>query len=132
MTDTASGSYFASLAKARYLRLTTFKRKGTPVSAPVPGIVDGDRAYFGVPSRSGAVRRLEHTDGVQVAPCGALGLVSYGPPLDAAARRLADSEASHVAGQLACTYPDRRSLARLLQQARRRRLVYYELLGGPS
>jgi uncharacterized protein len=130
MTDTASGSYFASLAKARYLRLTTFKRKGTPVSAPVPGIVDGDRAYFGVSSRSGAVRRLEHTDGVQVAPCGALGLVSYGPPLDAAARRLADSEASHVAGQLARTYPDRRSLARLLQHARRRRLVYYELLGG--
>ena len=89
MTDTASGSYFASLAKARYLRLTTFKRKGTPVSSPVPGIVDGDRAYFGASSRSGAVRRLQHTDGVQVAPCGALGLVSYGEPLNAAARRLA-------------------------------------------
>ena len=133
MTDTVSGSYFASLAKARYLQLTTFKRKGTPVSAPVPGIVDGDRAYFGAWSRSGTVRRLQHTDVVQVAPCSALGLVSYGPPLDAAARRLADSEASHVAGQLARTYPvRRRSLTGLLQRARRRRLVYYELLGGPS
>lgn len=131
MTDTASGSYFASLAKARYLRLTTFKRKGTPVTAPVPAIVDGGRAYFGVSSRSGAVRRLQHTDGVQVAPCGALGLVSYGEPLNAACRRLADSEASHVAGQLDRTYPVRRhSLARLLQRARRRRLVYYELLAG--
>jgi PPOX class probable F420-dependent enzyme len=131
MTDTASGSYFASLAKARYLRLTTFKRKGTPVSAPVPGIVDGGRAYFGVSSRSGAVRRLQHTDGVQVAPCGALGLVSYGEPLDAAARRLPDPEASDVAGQLARAHPvRRRSLARLLQRARRRQLVYYELLGG--
>jgi len=131
MTDTASGSYFASLAKARYLRLTTFKRKGTPVSAPVPGIVDGDRAYFGVSSRSGTVRRLQYTDGVQVAPCGALGLVSYGEPLNAAARRLADPEASHVAGQLGRTHPvPRRSLARLLSRARRRRLVYYELLGG--
>ena len=131
MTDTASGSYFASLAKARYLRLTTFKRKGTPVSAAVPGIVDGDRAYFGVSSRSGVVRRLQHTDGVQVAPCGALGLVSYGEPLDAAARRLADSEASHVAGKLARTYPvRRRSLTGLLQRVRRQRLVYYELLGG--
>ena len=130
MTDTASGSYFASLAKARYLRLTTFKRKGAPVSAPVPGIVDGDRAYFGVPSRSGAVRRLEHTDGVQVAPCGALGLVSYGPPLDAAARPLADEEISGVAGQLARKYPvRRRSLARLLQRVHQRRLAYYELLG---
>ena len=82
-------------------------------------------------SRSGAVRRLQHTDGVQVAPCGALGLVSYGEPLNAAARRLADSEASHVAGALARTHPaPRRSLARLLPRARRRRLVYYELLGG--
>lgn len=131
MTDTATGSYFASLAKARYLRLTTFKREGTPVSAPVPRIVDGDRVYFGVSSRSGAVRRLQHTDGVQVAPCGALGLVSYGEPLNAAARRLTGSEASHVAGQLDRIYPvRRRSLARLLTRARRRRLVYYELLGG--
>ena len=133
MTDTVSASYFASLAKARYLRLTTFKRKGPPVSAPVPGIVEGDRAYFGVSSRSGTVKRLQHTDGVQVAPCRALGLVSYGPPLDAAARRLTGQEASHVAGQLARAYPlRRRSLAGLLQRARRRRLVYYELLGGPS
>ena len=133
MTDTVSGSYFASLAKARYLLLTTFKRKGSPVSALVPVIVDGDRAYFGARSRSGTVRRLQHTDGVQVAPCRALGLVSYGPPLDAAALRLTGQEASHVAGQLDRTYPvRRRSLAGSLQRARRRRLVYYELLGGPS
>ena len=66
-----------------------------------------------------------------MAPCGALGLVSYGEPLNAAARRLADSEASDVAGQLARAHTvRRRSLARLLQRARRRRLVYYELLGG--
>ena len=127
--ETADGSYFAPLAKGRYLLLTTFKPKGTPVSAPVQGIADGDRAYFRVRSRSGMVKRLQHTDGVQVAPCGALGLWSYGPPLDAAARPLADEEASRVAGQLARKYPvRRRSLARLLRRARRRRLVYYELL----
>jgi PPOX class probable F420-dependent enzyme len=127
--ETADGSYFTPLAEARYLLLTTFKQKGTPVSAPVQGIVDGDRAYLRVWSQSGTVRRLRHTDGVQVAPCGALGLCSHGPPLDAAARRLAGEEASRVAGQLARKYPvRRRSLARLLQRARRRRLVYYELL----
>ena len=127
--ETADGSYFTPLAKARYLLLTTFKQKGTPVSTPVQGIVDGDRAYLGVWSQSGTVRRLRHTDGVQVASCGALGLCSHGPPLDAAARRLAGEEASRVAGQLARKYPvRRRSLARLLQRARRRRLVYYELL----
>jgi hypothetical protein len=127
--ETAGGSYFAPLAKARYLLLTTFKQKGTPVSGPVQGIIDGDRAYLRVWSRSGTVKRLRHTDGVQVAPCGALGLWSHGPPLDAAARRLAGEEVSRVAGQLARKYPvRRRSLARLLQRVRRRRLVYYELL----
>jgi uncharacterized protein len=128
--ETADGSYFAPLAKGRYLLLTTFKQKGTPLSAPVQGIVDGDRSYSRVWSQSGTARRLQHTDGVQVAPCGALGLWSHGPPLDAAARRLAGEEASRVAGQLARKYPVRhRSLARLLQRARHRRLVYYELLG---
>ena len=128
--EPAGGRYFAPLAEARYLLLTTFKQKGTPVSATVPGMVDGDRAYFQVRSRSGAARRLQHTDGVQVAPCRALGLVSYGPPLDAAARPLTGQEATRAAGQLARKYPvRRRSLARLLHRARHRRLVYYELLG---
>jgi uncharacterized protein len=127
--EPAGGSYFARLAKARYLLITTFKQKGTPVSGTVPGMVEGDRAYFRVRSRSGAARRLQHTDGVQVAPCGARGLVSYGPPLDAAARQLAGEEASRVAGQLARKYPARRGfLARLLRRARHRRLAYYELL----
>jgi len=128
--DTADGRYFAPLARGKYLLLTTFKQKGTPVSGPVPGIVDGDRAYFRVWSQSGPARRLQHTDGVQVAPCGAGGLWSHGPPLDAATRRLDGEEASRAAGQLARKYPvRRRSPARLLQRARRRRLVYYELLG---
>ena len=128
--ETADGRYFAPLAKARYLLLTTFKQKGTPVSAAVQGIADGDRAYFRVRRQSGTARRLRHTDGVHVAPCGAQGLWSYGPPLDAAARPLAGEEARRIAAQLARKYPVRRhSLGRLLQRARRRQLVYYELLG---
>ena len=127
--ETARSSYFAPLAKARYLLLTTFKPKGTPLSGAVQGIVEDGRAYFRVRSRSGTARRLQHTDGVQVAPCGARGLLSYGPPLDAAARPLAGEEASRVAAQLARKYPvRRRSLARLLRPARHRRLAYYELL----
>ena len=105
--ETGDGSYFAPLAKARYLLLTTFKQKGTPVSAVVQGVADGDRAYFRVRSRSGTARRLRHTDGVQVAPCRALGVWSYGPPLDAAARPLAGEEARRVAGQLDRKYPVR-------------------------
>ena len=127
--ESGDGSYFAPLARARYLLLTTFRQKGTPVSAVVQGVADGDRAYFRVRSRSGTARRLRHTDGVQVAPCSALGLWSYGPPLDAAVRPLAGEEASRVAGQLDRTYPVRhRSLAWPVHRAWRRRLAYYELL----
>ena len=127
-TPVAEAGYFAPLAKARYLLLTTFKPKGTPMSGAVPGIVEDGRAYFRVRSRSGAARRLQHTDGVQVAPCGARGLLSYGPPLDAGARRLGGEEAGRVAGQLARKYPVRRGFpARLLRRARHRRLAHYEL-----
>ena len=127
--EEAGRGYFASLAKGRYLLLTTFKQKGTPVSAAVQGIVHGDRAYFRVRSRSGTARRLQHTDGVQVAPCGALGVLSHGPPLDAAARPLAGEEAGRVAGQLDRKYPVRhRSLTWPVHRAWRRRLAYYELL----
>jgi len=127
--ETGDGSYFAPLAKGKYLLLTTFKPKGTPVSAVVQGIAVGDRAYFRVRSRSGTARRLRHTAGVQVAPCRALGLWSYGPPLDAATRQLAGEEAGRVAGELARKYPvPRRSLARPVHRAWRRRLAYYELL----
>lgn len=127
--ETGDGGYFAPLAKARYLLLTTFKQQGTPVSAVVQGIADGDRAYFRVRSRSGTARRLRHTRGVQVAPCSALGLCSYGPPLDAATRPLAGEEAGRVAGELARKYPVRhRSLAWPVHRAWHRRLAYYELL----
>jgi PPOX class probable F420-dependent enzyme len=128
--ESAGGGYFASLAKGRYLLLTTFKTGGTPVSTPVQGIADGDRAYFRIWSRSGTARRLQHAHGVQVAPCGALGVLSHGPPLDAAARPLAGEEASRVTGPLGRKYPvRRRSLVRLLHRARHRQLAYYELLG---
>jgi uncharacterized protein len=120
----ADGGYFASLTPARYMRLTTFKRGGIPVSRTVRGVVNGDQAYFRARTQSGVVKRLRHTDSVQVAPCGALGFFSYGPPLDALARRLADGEASTVAAQLDRKYPVRRRFAtRLL----RPKTVYYQL-----
>jgi len=122
--DAADDGYFASLMLARYMRLTTFKRDGIPASCTVRGVVDGDRAYFRARAQSGTVKRLRHTDAVQVTPSGALGFFSYGPPLDALARRLADGEARAVAAQLDRKYPVLRLFAtRLL----RSKAVYYQL-----
>lgn len=127
--ESADGDYFAPLASARHMLLTTFKRVGTPVSTPVPGLVDGDRAYFRAWGQSGTVKRLRHTDAVQVRPCAVLGLFSNGPLLDATAQLLRGEEASRIAGKLACKHPVRhRFLIPLLHRAWRRQMVHYELL----
>lgn len=124
------GSDLAYLAQARCLLLTTFKRSGTPVSTPVHGVADGDRAYFRAWSRSGTVQRLRRTGGAaQVVPCGALGLCSYGPPLAATVRPLAGGEAAPVARKLARKYPVReRLVVSPLQWAGRWRMLHFELV----
>src|SRR5262249_52408055 len=123
--EAADACYFARLAPARSMLLTTFKRDGTPVSACVHGVVDGGRGYFCVRARSGTVKRLRYTDAVQVTPCGVLGFCTYGPPLGAIARQLQDEEASLVAAELDRKYPVRR---RFLIRLLRRQAVYYELV----
>jgi len=105
--------------------VTTSRPKGAPVSGRVRGVVEGNRAYFEVGSRSGTVRRLRLDGSVQVTACDAMGMVSYGQPKYAAIRLLAGEEARQVAAQLARRYPvRRRSLSGLL----RRRQVQYQLL----
>lgn len=123
--EAADGGYFAPLAPARHMWLTTFNRDGMPVSASVRGMVDGDRAYFYARNGSGTVKRLRHTDAVQVTPCGVLGFCTYGPPIDAIALPLSGEEASLVTAKLNRRYPVRR---RFLIRLLRRQAVYYELL----
>lgn len=121
------GGYFAPLERSRSMLLTTFERDGTPVSACVRGVAEGDRAYFRVRSRSGSVRRLERTDAVQVTPCSLRGLFTYGSPLDATARLLAGDEASQAAGKLA-----RKRLILLPPRRRRGPAGHYELLADDA
>jgi uncharacterized protein len=124
----ALDGYFAPLAAARQVLLTTFKWGRTPVSIAARVVAHGDRAYFQTGSRSRTGKRLRHNDWVQVAPCGALGLYRYGPWLDATARRLDGEEASQAARTLARHHPGRRGgLARLARRIRRERPVHYEL-----
>ncbi|MGH3248594.1 MAG: hypothetical protein ACRDOI_20655 [Trebonia sp.] len=109
--------------------LTTFKPDGVPETTRVHGVVDGNRAYFWAWSQSGTAKNLRRTVEVQVVRCTAMGLLSFGPPLDAVARLLADEEASGVAGTLARRNPVRQRFPiPLFHRARRGRLVYYELL----
>jgi PPOX class probable F420-dependent enzyme len=104
--------------------VTTPRPKGAPVSARVPGIVDGARAYVRAGDGSGMDRRLRRAGQVQVTACDALGLVSYGPPRYADIRPLAGEEADRAAGQLARRYPVKRGVLAWLP---RRKPVLYEL-----
>ncbi len=127
--EVAAEGYFARLARARRMLLTTIELDGTFISTSVHGVVDGDRAYLRVWSRSGIVKRFEHTDVVKVTPCSVLGLCSYPPPLDVAVRSLPAEEASRIAGKLARKYPvQHRFVIRQLHRTCRPQMAYYELL----
>ena len=124
----AQGGTFVTLESARYLLLTSFKQDGTPMAVPVQVVAGGDRAYFGVRDGSGTSKRLRHTDWVQVVPCTALGLASFGPRISATARLLAGEEASRAAERLARKHPARRQFAAsLARRVTRCRTGYYEL-----
>jgi uncharacterized protein len=56
------------LARARYLRLTTFRKSGAAVATPVWFALAGDRAYAMSDDNAGKVRRIRNTGGVRVAP----------------------------------------------------------------
>ncbi len=125
----ARSGYFAPVEQASHMLLTTFERGGAAVSAPVSGVADGDRAYFWAWSGSGSARLLQHNGAVEVTPCSARGVLTYGLPLSATARLLPRDEASRATGKLARRHPvQHRFLIPLLQWVRRRQMVIYELL----
>ena len=125
--------YFASLAPAKYMLLTTFKRDGRPVATPLRVVAHGDRAYFRTGHPTGPSRRLQDGGWVQVAPCSVLGFIRYDLPLDATARLLTGEEASTAAAKLTSKYPGRpRFLRQLFHRVLRRETAYYELRACPA
>ena len=67
-----------SLADARFVSLTTFRRSGERVSTPVWVGRDGDALVVLTPAGSGKVKRLRHDSRVELAPCGRFGKVDDG------------------------------------------------------
>ena len=58
-----------TLAKSRYLSLTTFRRDGTPVATPVWVARQGDELLVYTASSSGKAKRLRNNSRVLLAPC---------------------------------------------------------------
>ncbi|MFN8074621.1 MAG: PPOX class F420-dependent oxidoreductase [Kineosporiaceae bacterium] len=68
----------APLATEKYVRLTTFRRDGTPVATPVWVVGDGEDLLVCTGAASGKVKRLRHTPRVLLVPCDGRGKVREG------------------------------------------------------
>jgi uncharacterized protein len=58
-----------TLAKNKYISLTTFRKDGTPVATPVWVARDGDTVVVLTEPSAGKVKRLRNSGKVLVAPC---------------------------------------------------------------
>jgi uncharacterized protein len=70
------------LSDEKYVLLTTFRRDGTPVAAPVWVVpLEGDTFGFATSSKSGKAKRLAHTSHVTVQASDVRGRVKPGSPV---------------------------------------------------
>ncbi len=111
--------------------LTTFRKNGAPVGAPVSIAVEGDRAVIRSFERAGKAKRLRNSPLVEVAPSTARG-VPTGVALRAEARPLTGPEWSRAAHLLRRKYPLLHGVvvpsSHHLMRRRFGRTVHYELI----
>src|ERR1700677_2269565 len=87
-----------ALRDEKYMRLTTFRRDGTPVSTPVWVVaLENGKIGFYTSSASGKAKRLAHTPRVTVQASDARGRVTPGSqPAEATARLVTGAEYDEI------------------------------------
>ena len=98
MSDVETVADFQTLAGAKYILLTTFRRDGTPVSTPVWHVVVDGVAYASTGENVGKVKRIRRSPDVTISACTLRGR-PLGPTFAARARILSGEE-SRWAAQL--------------------------------
>jgi PPOX class probable F420-dependent enzyme len=73
VTTTAATAELAPFVRQKTVLLTSYRRDGTPVGAPVSIAVDGDHAYVRSPGNGGKIKRIRRNPVVEIAPCTARG-----------------------------------------------------------
>jgi PPOX class probable F420-dependent enzyme len=104
ITTTAAVGALAPFVRQKTILLTSYRRDGTPVSAPVSIAVDGDRAYVRSPGSGGKIKRIRRNPMVDVAPCTALGKPT-GPAVRMRAQLVEGPEFRHAGQLLVRKYP---------------------------
>lgn len=92
-----------SLAKAKYIALTTFRKDGTPVSTPVWLIREGDTLLVTTQGSSGKAKRIRNNPQVTVAPSTSRGKPT-GEAVTATAALVDSAEAARITGVIAKKY----------------------------
>ncbi len=95
-----------ALADEKYIRFTTFRRDGTPVSTPVWVVkLDDGKLAFWTSSGSGKAKRLAHTERVTVQPCDGRGHPKKGSvATDATARLVQGAECELIRERVVAKY----------------------------
>lgn len=104
ITTTAAVASLAPFVRQKTVLLTSYRRDGTPVSAPVSIAVDADRAYVRSPGNGGKIKRIRRNPMVELAPCTAVGKPT-GPAVRMRAQLLQGPEYRHAGRLLARKYP---------------------------
>jgi PPOX class probable F420-dependent enzyme len=107
ITVIASEPTFAPFVKQKTVRLTTFRRDGTPVGTAVNLAVDpGDarRAFFRTYDKAGKAKRLRNNPEVEIAPSTMKGEAT-GAAMHARARLLNGEEAKLAARLISRKHP---------------------------
>jgi PPOX class probable F420-dependent enzyme len=104
ITTTAAAPELARFVRQKTILLTSYRRDGTPIGAPVSIAVDGDHAYVRTPGNSGKIKRIRRNPTVRIAPCTALGRPT-GPAIHMRAQLLQGDESHHAGRLLARKYP---------------------------
>ncbi len=121
----------APFVRQKTIRLTTFRKDGTPGSTPVSIAVDGDRAFVRSFEKSLKTRRLARDPRVEFGPCSGFGTPS-GTAHAGQMRRLSGHENRHAARMLRRKYPLLHGLvvplAHRLGRAKTGRTVHFELV----
>ncbi len=109
----------------RYVSLTTFRRKGSPVSTPVWMARDDEDLVFISDDDTGKTKRLRRDPRVELRPCSIRGVVAQGAPTHrgTATMRRDDAAIRRVRAAIGRKYPTGRLLNMVTRLGRRAGLV---------
>src|SRR5215211_5826808 len=91
MSEVETTANFDSLAHAKSMLLTTFKRDGTPVATPVCHVVENGIVYATTSESASKIKRIRNDPRVTIGTCTMSGKPT-GPAYAARARFVSDEE----------------------------------------